>query len=83
MNKEKNLKEITTYSIEWFDNGITVKSEDLAIADCIEAKSPSRIESDDSLRTYLGKLFLEDINTASNILLDNKLKVTITIEKDE
>lgn len=80
-NKNKG-KETSIYNIEWLDNGVTVHSSEYDIAEC-EKFSNSGNSNDTAMIAYFGKLFWEDIRCAIDILLKDKLKITITIEEDE
>ena len=56
------------FTIEQFDNGITLRAEDTAI-----------VIPDHSVNMEVGRIIMENVKT----VMENKVTLTIKIEKDE
>lgn len=70
------------YHLQWLDNGIvlTIPEDDTIMC---KTFSNDGKPNDEEMIKFVGQFLWQDVCLAANDLLENNLKITIIIEKDE
>lgn len=70
------------YHLQWLDNGIvlTIPKDDTIMC---KTFSNDGKPNDEEMIKFVGQFLWQDVCLAANDLLENNLKITIIIEKDE